>query len=288
MKKIIIWIILNLFFVNCFWFEDEVKANIKWWVYDSFLEIYLNNKNPEAKIFYYTDWIWRFDNLIEYKKWTPIIITKDTSLNFFSVLNEFESTKIKEETYFFQYKKDLEIFILNNFLYIKNYSKNILNLWFREIKWDNYQKIIKKNTFIKPNEELKIDKIQDKINNLKLISPDKKIIINEKIIKEPKKEIQTLENIKEQEIEELKKNNIEKFPTIKIYENNKSVTENNKKIINNIKTSVLDSNQKNKKKENNFYIFIVIFALFTFFMTLYNIFIVIKTWKKINKKIWKK
>lgn len=175
MKKILFIILWLLFFQNSFAVEDlSINANIDSWEYDQVLEVYLNSNNKDAKIYYYTDGIWRMNNLKEYKN-SPIIIKKDTKLDYFATLNEFDTTIIKENNYSFNFPSYLKIYYEQNNIIIKNSWAETINLGYRNIKWLNLNYIIPSNTFLNPNEIYTLNYNISANEDINLYSPDQKV-----------------------------------------------------------------------------------------------------------------
>jgi hypothetical protein len=106
----------------------SVRSNIESGNYDFALEVYLVSNDKNAKIFYYTDGIGRFDTLKEFHKNNPILIKKDTTLNYYAMNEINNSTKIAESQYSFSYPKNIEISHKENTIFLTNNSQKTLNI----------------------------------------------------------------------------------------------------------------------------------------------------------------
>ncbi len=290
--KIIILTIISCFILINTTFSFDVNSNIESWEYNYPIEIYLNPTDKESKIFYYTDWEWRFDNIKEFSK--PIIIYEDTKLNYFATL-WYESTKIKENNYIFKYNSNLELINIDDYLYLKNNNNDIVNIYYRNIFSDDFNLKIEKNIFLNPWEKYKINyKIKEK-KDFYIKSPDWEInkIFNINIIKKenPIKN-ETLENedisITSNEYQKENLSTIEKQEEIKkedfIIEKESNIKDEN--YLKNIKSNIQEIEKQNiiieKQNNNNFYIFIILFVIITLIITVYNIYVVVKNAKNLK------
>lgn len=311
-KKILL--VILIFFWNFYVSQAEnldVKANIDSWEYNFAIEVNLIANENNTKIFYYTDGEWRMDNILEFKKWAPILIKETTTLNYYAIWENFKETLIKENKYKINYPKNLELSYENWKILIKNTWKEIVNLGYYKVETNNLKYDIYKNTFIDKWEIYSINYDLKENEIVKLIAPDNSLINNYKYTL-PKKEAiekvlkgqenkQEIEEVKEENNEiELIKNeilnnpiienlweNIDKRQFFNSWETSKNTQENeeiNKEenkdfdINNEIKTSINDN-----KNNNEIYTIIYIFVFITFWVTLYNIFLVIKNSK--TKKV---
>lgn len=289
MKKIIIVIFLLLKLNFAFAWELDVKANIDSWTYNFVLEVFLITSPDKNKSFYYTDWIWRYDNLIEFKKTNPIIINSDTILNYYAIWENYESTKIKENNYKIVFSSDLDISFKDDNIILKNNSLEVQNIWYWLIKAYRINYQIPKNTFLEANKTFTINyRAKDK-EVIKLISPDNKI---------EKKFVFEVEQKNPSPLTPLPKveGNNKEEKIIEIIENFEENTTENFDLNSNLKTSIIDNNINgtSKKENNNIYILLIVFMIITFIITLYNIYLVVKSSKTILKynsiknKSWKK
>lgn len=316
MKTIKILFLITAFFYNFYYTKAEnldVKANIDSWKYNFAIEVNLIATEKNSKIFYYTDWEWRMDKIIEFK--SPILIKENTTLNFYAIWENFSETKIKENTYTFDYPKDIELSYKNKEIFIKNTSNEVLNLWYFKVEWDNLQYEIYKDTFVEKWESFKLNYEWKDLEVLKLISPDNKII-NSFTIKneiELKQTTEKINDIKKQDDENISNNEeeVETWATVneeslpKIDESLESFADfstwiveknietiNFPENINEVKKEESDFNINNEikwsvinKKENNTYLILSAFVWVIIIVSFYNIFFVINNYRKQRKKI---
>lgn len=205
--------------------QADVIATMNSWIYDKVINVKLIPNDDQAKVFYYTDSIWRFDEQIQYKLWSSIEIKKDTILNYHSISNNITASLIKENKYTFNYPKNLEIIFENNNIFIKNNeNKNVYLRW-----WKIWNFEIKENIELFPSETYKYNYDLKENETISLFSPDdnkidsftKKTIQKEIIIKN--------DNIKKEE--DSNKNEAENTNSI---EKNDTKLENNSSEINNL------------------------------------------------------
>lgn len=295
MKKIFIFILFAFLQINLVLANLDVKTNLQSWEYEFPIEINIIANQKDAKIFYYTDWVGRMDNIKEFKK--PILIKENTQIDYYATNTDYEDTLIKTSIYTFNYPKNIDIFWENNQIIIKNNSQDIKNIWYWKIEADNLNYEINPNTFLEAKDSYKINYSLKDNEEIKLISPDKKMIKSfiYKITKEIPKEIvqNSSQNTSSWEIETtpvteeiIVENEVTKEPDIKniIEENTQTQIENSWfSLEENLKTSVIDT--KKTWNKNNIYIIIMIFWI----LILYNIWLLLtktETYKKIknNKK----
>lgn len=295
MKKIFIFILFAFLQINLVLANLDVKTNLQSWEYEFPIEINIIANQKDAKIFYYTDWVGRMDNIKEFKK--PILIKENTQIDYYATNTDYEDTLIKTSIYTFNYPKNIDIFWENNQIIIKNNSQDIKNIWYWKIEADNLNYEINPNTFLEAKDSYKINYSLKDNEEIKLISPDKKMIKSfiYKITKEIPKEIvqNSSQNTSSWEIETtpvteeiIVENEVNKEPDIKniIEENTQTQIENSWfSLEENLKTSVIDT--KKTWNKNNIYIIIMIFWI----LILYNIWLLLtktETYKKIknNKK----
>lgn len=294
MKKILIFITFAFLQINLVLANLEVKTNLESWIYDFPIEINIIVNQKDAKIFYYTDWEWRMDNIKEFKK--PILIKEDTQIDYYATNKDYEDTLIKTSIYTFNYSKNIDINWEKNNIIIKNNSWDIKNIWYWRVEANNLNYEINPNTFLENNKTFKISYSLEDNEEIKLISPDKKVI-KTFVYKTPKEVSENLEEkIEEnQKVEEILNSTWVENPPI-INENqieNKELIKNeDEKIIENIgnswfslnenlKSSTLDT--KKTWNKNNIYIIILIF----WSLILYNVWLLLtktETYKKIKNK----
>lgn len=243
MKKIL-YIIYFLFLIIQTTFASlEVKTNINSWNYNFPIEIFLIANEKDAKIFYYTDNIWNIDSILEYKK--PILIKKDTIINFFATNKDFEDTLIKSSNYTFSYSDKIYIILNDNEIIIKNNSNELQNIWYWLIETDKLHYEITPNTFL---DIWKSYKINYKLKNLEkvfLYTPDNKLK-KEVVFKDiEKKETQEKKVIVEEINENLENNSGEIIQT----------WSENKLIEKEINTQILNNNEDNLEKKDDFNVF---------------------------------
>lgn len=304
MKKTIITLLLIFFsFSTTKAANLDVNANLESWEYEFAIEVFLNANDKNAKIFYYTDWEWRMDHIYEYKKWSPLIFKNYTVLNYYAIWENYTETKIKENIYEFNYPTSFKINYENNKIILKNEVSDVVNIWYFKIIWNNFEKEFSKNTFLEKWETTEVKYDWKTWEEIKLYTPDEKLILTYKIkpeiIKETKKEeiekiipeeindenIETSEeNIKEEVTETQEEISTENIETPE-ENNDKQIKEDTKNIENEefnlndeIKSSV------SEKKDNSLYFLIYWFILITFLITLYNIFQVVKNYKSSKKE----
>lgn len=172
--KIITFILLFFTIQKAIWANLEIKTNIPWWEYKNVIEIYLVSNKKDTKIFYYLDNEWRFDNIKEFN-WNPIIVKKDTTINFFSAIDEIKSTQIKQEFFNLNYPNNVEIGYKEGKIFLKNNTNEIINIWYWKIYADNLNLIIPKNYYLNPSENFEIFYQIKENENISLYSPDDKI-----------------------------------------------------------------------------------------------------------------
>lgn len=277
MKKILLFLLL--FFINfqiIFAQELSVKSNIISWEYSFPIEINLIANDKNAKIFYYTDWIWRMDNIKEFKN--PILIKQDTTIDFYATSFDYKDTLIQTSTYTFNYSNNINISWENNEIIIKNNSNEIQNIWYWSIEADDLNYEINPNTFLDIWKTFKINYDLKNNQKINLISPDKKIIRNfifkkeifkQKIaIEENNTETWELNNFWETLDNSWKILNFNEIETWSNQEKSNIKTLENKDdfdLNKNLKTSVIDNNSKINTKNNNLYVILWILILFTFY-----------------------
>lgn len=300
MKKILIifLVFLSNFYVS--YAKDlDVKANIESWKYDFVLEVNLIANKDWAKIFYYTDWEWRMDHIIEFTKWNPIIIKKDTILNYYAIWENYEETKIMENKYSFDYEKNLNLEYKNWKIFIKNNDNDVLNIWYYRLEWDNLNYEIYKDTFVEKWKSFELNYELKNNESIKLIAPNWKIITSYTYKEQKKEEVKKVEETKEiqkqeesptieleaKEVENITDENTKNQEEIKIEEvknddisKQEDQTNVEKKddfnISNEIKASTQETNNSNK-------IFLNLFFMLIIWIFFYNSFIL---YKKLAKK----
>lgn len=299
MKKIIIFFILLLSQISSLlaW-NLSVKTNLESWEYEFVIDVNIIANDKNAKIFYYTDWEWRMDNIKEFKK--PIVIKEDTQLDYYATNKNYEDTLIQTSIYTFNYSKQIDIIWQENKIIIKNNSNKIQNIWYWQIEANNLNYEIPPNTFLNEKETFEINYDLKDNENIKLISPDKKVVKNFVYKKKwkskelPLKKINvgvdpltTQENSISWNIEDINNNTknlqeeIIKNEYIFTPEINKNEENYWFKLNENLKTSTIDT--KKTWNKNNIYIIILIFLS----LILYNVWLLltkIKNSKKNKKK----
>ncbi len=294
MKKILIFITFAFLQINLVLANLEVKTNLESWIYDFPIEINIIVNQKDAKIFYYTDWEWRMDNIKEFKK--PILIKEDTQIDYYATNKDYEDTLIKTSIYTFNYSKNIDINWEKNNIIIKNNSWDIQNIWYWRVEANNLNYEINPNTFLEKNKTFNINYNLSDNEEIKLISPDKKVI-KTFVYKIPKEVSENLEEkIEEnQKVEEILNSTwVENLPIInEIQIENKELIKNEgEKIIENIENSWFSLNENLKSStldtkktwnKNNIYIIILIF----WSLILYNVWLLLtktETYKKIKNK----
>lgn len=264
---------------------SDVIATIDSWKYDSVIKVKLIPNDDWAKIFYYTDQVWRFDQQIEYKQWSEIIIKKDTILNYHSSSANYTASLIKENKYIFNYPQSLEIFYENNKISIKNNENKEVNLWY----WTIWNFEIPENTIISPSDTYIYNYTLKNNEKINLVSPDEKVkkefinvVKEEKVISKNTIRKDTINRVStEQDKNEINQNetnvetefilsneNSQNTNTAKTEESTNNTelnsakqeniqvqeTPENTNLANNLKSSVID----NKSSKNNIFIVLVI------------------------------
>lgn len=318
MLKKIHLILLTLLPINLFAWEIDIKANIPSWDYSFAIEVNLI-PSKEGKIFYYTDWVWMINNQKEFKN--PIIIKNDTSLNYWVMSDNFESSIIKENIYTFSYPTNIEIKYEDKKIKIKNNEPETINIWFWIIETNNLNYKVNKNTFINPWEYFTLKYQEENDFNITLLSPDKKVSLSKDVTFEnkkepPQKQIETNINDiikvddtkkevytekendtpKQTQIEIKEENNDNKITQDINIDENENIKEDTKKddifsFTNHLQTSIIDSNnqndtsEKSNQKSIDARVIIILFILFTIWITALNIINVIKHYKKQKNKL---
>lgn len=294
MKKILIFITFVFLQINLVLANLEVKTNLESWIYDFPIEINIIVNQKDAKIFYYTDWEWRMDNIKEFKK--PFLIKENTQIDYYATNKSYEDTLIKTSIYTFNYSKNIDINWEKNNIIIKNNSWDIKNIWYWRVEANNLNYEINPNTFLEKNKTFNINYNLSDNEEIKLISPDKKVI-KTFVYKIPKEVSENLEEkIEEnQKVEEILNSTwVENLPIInEIQIENKELIKNEgEKIIENIENSWFSLNENLKSStldtkktwnKNNIYIIILIF----WSLILYNVWLLLtktETYKKIKNK----
>ncbi len=239
MKKLLYLLYLFIILVNTSFAELDVKSNIPSWEYNKVLEIFLNSNESESKIFYYLDWLGQIENILEYK--APILIKKDTEINFFATNKDFQDTKIKTSNYKINYNNNINLDLESWIIKIKNNSNEIQNIWYWIIESDNFLYEIKKNTFLEPNTYYNIDYKLNNNTKVNLYSPDKKLLKSNIYKIKPKEIIEEKEDFLAETWSNLEVNSWE------ILSNN--IEENNKNIININSWEILSNSWKISKEE---------------------------------------
>lgn len=275
MKKLLYLLYLFIILVNTSFAELDVKSNIPSWEYNKVLEIFLNSNENDAKIFYYLDWVWQIENILEYKE--PILIKKDTEINFFATNKDFQDTKIKTSNYKISYSNNINLDLESGIIKLKNNSSEIQNIWYWIIESDNFLYEIKKNTFLEPNTYYNIDYKLSNNTKVSLFTPNKKLIesniykIKKQEIIEKKEDIlvETWNNLEVSSWEILEKDTLS---NLIIKENTWSIIEINpweilkeeEKYEFNLTQNIISSSQdsiKNEKEINIYYIIIFLIII---------------------------
>ena len=282
--------------------ELIVQANIDSGNYDFALEVYLNSNDKNAKIFYYTDGIGRFDTLKEFKYNNPIIIKKDTILNYYAINDLNNSTKIKESQYSFSYPKNIEISYKNDTIFLTNISEKTINIGFFKIESNVLNYEVSKNTFLKSWEFFSLKYIPKTEDVLEFFIPNGEKISRFEIKNTSEffpspdarnSEDNILTELQEQPLETsqswsiLNNQNLSSSTAITPLETQTEIIPTPIFSPENLKASAWET----KNSPTNIYVLLYGFVAFLFAMTCYNIFTLIKTNRNIknkNKKISKK
>lgn len=267
----------------------QVRSNIDSGNYDFALEVYLLSNDKNAKIFYYTDGIGRFDTLKEFIPNEPLIIKKDTTLNFYAINDMNNSTKIAEAQYSFSYPENIKLSYEDEKIIIKNISGKTINIGYFQIESELLKYEIYKNTFLWPQETYTLKYIAKPSDAIKLITPDGKQITRFEVQPPKPEEPKTtppenilIENVQEiAPVENTQNSQETREEQAQILEQNEIIS------LENIKASASET----KTASKDIYFLLYGFVAFIFFMTCYNIFTLIQTHKKSknkNKKLSKK
>lgn len=309
MKKLFLFILLILWIPTSF-ANLEVKSNLSPWNYNFPIEINLIVNDKNAKIFYYTDGIWRMDSIKEYTH--PILLKENTTLDYYATNKNFEDTKIQTSNYTFTYSNKLSLIINAENIQIKNNSWDIQNIWYWTVQANTFSYTIPANTFLENKEIYTISYLATENEKIFLKSPD--MIQKQTAIYTPSKSETKITPASTSEISSQDQtpdlfdetniiSNIENTQNFSEHEinTNTQILDDNPlisfswKIIpdtpsqdisysftNNMKTSSLESNQ------TSWYYGIILFILLLLWVILYNILSIfqikyekqIKTWKK--------
>ncbi len=140
------------------------------------IEVYLISNDSDAKIFYYTDGIGRFDTLKEFKSTSPILLQKNTSLQYYAINDLNSSTPIQENIYTFHYPKNLSLSANKNNIIIKNNELKTINIWWYFLEWNILKYQIQKNTFLSAWETFILDYNMKVGEKILLFAPDTSLI----------------------------------------------------------------------------------------------------------------
>lgn len=288
-KAIYFLSVFLLFWVSLTHANDlSVRSNIESGSYDFALEVYLVSNDKNAKIFYYTDGIGRFDTLKEFNKNNPILIKKDTTLNYYAINEINNSTKIAESKYSFSYPKNIEISHKENTIFITNNSQKTLNIWYFKIESNLLNYEISKNTFLESWENFTLKYSPKKDDILTLFAPNgEKISSFEISLPSPPERRAGDEGINTQSgittISETQTGNTQSLPL----ETQAEIITSPIIATQDLKASVWET----KNSSTNIYVLLYWFVAFLFAMTLFNIYTLVKANKNIknkNKKTVKK
>ncbi|MDD5213820.1 MAG: hypothetical protein PHG82_05330 [Candidatus Gracilibacteria bacterium] len=246
--------------------NSDIVASVESGTYDKVIDLKLIPNDDGAKVFYYTDKVGRFDEQIEYKLGTTITIKKNTTLDYYSASRNETASLIKENTYTFNYPKNINLSYSDNAIIITNNENKAIDLRGWKIKGNEFLY----PTIINSKDTYKYNYPMNDGETINLVSPDEKVNINftynipKKVISLVKREISektsSSENTTNNETnpitetgvntntassgntnESVNTGNIETSGT-----NETGVTDNT--LNNNLKTSILDS--KKEKKTN--------------------------------------
>jgi len=184
--------------------EYFISPNFDEWNYENAIEVNINTDYPNAKIFYYTDWVWEMIDQKEYKGDNPIIIKDDTQLNYYAIYWENESTLMQEKNYKINYPNSLKFENNNEKLFLKNTGSKPINLYLRKIESTIFSFTYDKETLINPGESILINENVATWEEFRAISPNNKVNIS--FVIQEKKETSTSENIRS--LQNNKKNEI--------------------------------------------------------------------------------
>lgn len=198
MKKLIIQIILLIIPLTSFaWApiswnvnseSSDVVATVESGTYDKIIDVKLISNDERAKIFYYTDKIGRFDEQIEYKAWSKITFSKNTTINYHSISKNETASLIKENIYNFVYPEKISLSYLDNSIIIKNNENKDIDLRWWIIWWKEFLY----TTNINSNDSYKYNYQMNEWETINLISPDEKVNIQFKYIIPKKVETQKI------------------------------------------------------------------------------------------------
>lgn len=293
MKKIFFWITFFFLGLSSSFGFLEVKTNLPAWEYQFPIEIYLLSNDKTAKIFYYTDGIWRMDTILEYKH--PLLLKNNTTVDFFATSKNFQDTSIQTAKFFFTYSDKIDLVNDRNTFAIKNNTSDIQNIGYWKIVSQNFSYEIPANTFLEKNKTFPLFYPLSDWEKVQLFSPDN-ILKKEFTYTTPPiipKEISVIEKENDTQTPDINSTELSEEPLentiIETVEENLSPLEDNIATFD-IFDWVTASVQKEGSTKNNnwFYIILWIFVFITFCITLYNIYLVAKEAKNIKIKTWKK
>lgn len=258
---------------------SDVVATLESGTYDRVIDVKLIANDDGAKIFYYTDTIGRFDEQIEYKAWTKIIVKENTTLNYHSVSRNQTASLIKENIYNFAYPEKIHLWYNWNTLVVTNNEVKEIDLRWWTINdaeilyktiieiWWKYNYPFSMNTWdivtlSSPDKKVKIA--------FKYILAEKKIeenkktenIISETVYTKEDTQLSNTETITWNIAENINSWNIETNSQDENIINNEitnNVSKNNNTLNNNLKTSILDSAQEKKTNPLVLLIWIIMF-----------------------------
>lgn len=154
--------------------NSDIVASVNSGVYDKVIDVKLIPNDDWAKVFYYTDKIGRFDEQTEYKLGTTITIKKDTTLNYYSASRNETASLIKENTYTFNYPKNINLSYSDNAVIITNNENKDIDLRWWKIKWEEFLY----PTSISSKDSYKYNYQMNEWETINLVSPDEKVNIS--------------------------------------------------------------------------------------------------------------
>jgi len=110
-------------------FAAGVVADIPAGNYTHPIEVRLSTDLPDADIFYYTDGKGYFETISPYEK--PILLKKNTQLDFFAMTPDMNQTPIYTQVYTFSYPDIFTLSIWDGEIHVQNTTSQTHSLWLR-------------------------------------------------------------------------------------------------------------------------------------------------------------
>gem|GEM_PF-2276956 len=138
--------------------------------YSHAIEVKLQTNIPDADIFYYTDGKGYFETISIYKK--PILLTKNTQLDFFAMTPDMNQTPIYTHVYTFSYSHAFDVSVSDSEILVKNTTSSEQNLGLRIVETQNMSYEVTNNTIIAPGNTFTLPYSPQSEETIFLYSPD--------------------------------------------------------------------------------------------------------------------